>query len=92
MVSVPVVMTLATPEPEIMPNRPELITAARPGPPVLAPVSRYAVLMMTAPNPVFSRNAPRMTKITINVAKTFVIRPNMPSVEAIRKSITSSAW
>ena len=62
MVSQPSTMTLATAEPEIVPNMLEDTTATLPGPPRWAPARPLARLMKNCPAPDFSRKAPKMMK------------------------------
>ena len=62
MVSQPSTMTLATAEPEIVPNMLEETTATLPGPPRWPPASALARFMKNCPAPDFSRKAPKMMK------------------------------
>ena len=62
MVSQPSTMTLATAEPEMVPNRLEETTATLPGPPRAPPAIALAKFMKNCPAPDFSRNVPKMMK------------------------------
>ena len=57
-------MTLATALPEIVPNRPDEITATLAGPPGVAPASAMAKSMNSWPVPVCSTNAPKTMNST----------------------------
>jgi hypothetical protein len=59
----PSTMTLATAEPEMVPNRLELTTETLPGPPAVWPVRLMAKSMKSWPVPVRSMTAPKSTKI-----------------------------
>ena len=63
-VKVPVVMTLATADPDTEPNRPEVTTATLAGPPAWLPVSARAKSMNSLPMPSRSARAPKMTNRT----------------------------
>ena len=60
MVSQPSTMTLATAEPEMVPNMLDETTATLPGPPRWPPAIALAKFMKNCPAPDFSRNAPKM--------------------------------
>ena len=62
MVSQPSTITLATAEPEIVPNRLDDTTATLPGPPRWPPVRALAKFMKNCPAPDFSRKAPKTMK------------------------------
>jgi hypothetical protein len=55
-------MTLATAEPEMVPNKLEETTETLPGPPRCAPATAFARCMKNCPAPDFSRKAPKMMK------------------------------
>ena len=59
----PSTMTLATAEPEMVPNSEEDTTATLPGPPAVWPVMPMAKSMNSCPVPVRSMKAPNSTKI-----------------------------
>ena len=61
-VSQPSTITLATAEPEMVPNRLDETTATLPGPPRCAPATALARFMKNWPAPDFSRKAPKMMK------------------------------
>src|SRR5688500_20034397 len=73
MVNQPSTMTLATAEPEIVPNRLEETTATLPGPPRAPPAIALAKFMKNWPAPDFSRNVPetmnRMTQVAATVIR-----------------------
>ena len=79
-VKTPVVMTLETALPEIVPNMPDVITATLAGPPGLAPARARPKSMKSLPVPVFSTNAPKMMNSTTYVADTLIGMPRIPSV------------
>ena len=58
----PVEAVLATADPEIVPVRPDAITATIPGPPTILPATARAMLMTKSPAPERKRNAPNMMK------------------------------
>ena len=60
MVSQPSTMTLATADPEMVPNRLDDTTATLPGPPREPPAMALAKCMKNWPAPDFSRKAPKM--------------------------------
>ena len=64
MVKVPVVMTLATAEPDTEPNMPLVTTATLAGPPAWWPVSASAKSMKSLPMPMRSASAPKITNRT----------------------------
>ena len=64
MVIGPSTITLATAEPEMVPNRLELNTDTLPGPPAVWPVRAMAKSMNSWPVPVRSMNEPNITKIS----------------------------
>ena len=59
-VSQPSTITLATADPEMVPNRLEDTTATLPGPPRWPPATALARFMKNWPAPDFSRKAPKM--------------------------------
>ena len=87
MVKVPVVTTLDTPLPEMVPIRALEATAASAGPPVTRPVAVSARFTKNWPAPLFSRNAPKRMNIKINVALTLIAEPKTPSVPRYRNEI-----
>ena len=80
MVNIPVVQTLATEEPEIVPMIPELTTATLAGPPADQPASAMDRSMMYLPSPVCSTMEPNRMNMKTNVAETARGVPNTPSV------------
>jgi len=60
----PSTMTLATAEPEMVPNSEDEITDTLPGPPAVWPVRLMAKSMNSWPVPVRSMKAPNSTKIS----------------------------
>src|SRR3546814_8527006 len=68
----PVVTTLATDEPEIEPNRAEVITAILAGPPRQRPATAVPRFMKKPPAPERSRKAPKIMKGKTKVAKVAV--------------------
>src|SRR3990172_10206207 len=79
MVNTPVVTTLATDEPEIMPVIPDETTAALAGPPRNLPSSEKATWMKKLPAPAFSSSAPNRTNRKMNWVDTPSATPNTPS-------------
>ena len=67
----PLPTVFATEEPEYIPSSAEEITATFAGPPEAQPATEFARSTKKLPIPVFSRNAPRIIKNTINVEHTF---------------------
>ena len=75
----PVVTTLATEEPEIMPVMPDDTTAALAGPPRNLPSSENASWMKKLPAPAFSSSAPNSTNRKMKLVETPSATPNTPS-------------
>ena len=80
MVKVPVVTTLETEEPLMLPMRPEATTEVRAGPPLRRPVRAKASWMKKLPAPSLSKKAPKIMNTTTKVADTAMGMPNTPSV------------
>ena len=76
---VPVVATLATDEPFIVPSSPEATTATLAGPPGLPPASASASSLKNFAPPLFPRKAPKIMNTMTKVAETPSARPKMPS-------------
>ena len=74
----PVVKTLATAVPDIIPIRLEPTTAALAGPPLDLPVRALAISIKTLPAPEFSNTAPNKTIKITNVAVTPKGVPKIP--------------
>ncbi len=70
MVNVPVVITLATAEPDTVPNNPLVTTATLAGPPAERPVSATAKSINRLPMPMRSTSEPKIINNTIYVADT----------------------
>src|SRR5581483_6551587 len=79
MVKVPVVTTLATEEPEIMPVMPEDTTAALAGPPRYLPSREKATWMKKLPAPALSSRAPNSTNRKMKLVETPSATPKTPS-------------
>ena len=60
-VIVPTDMTLATADPEMVPNSAEVTTATFAGPPNVRPATRVAARMKTLPAPIAISSEPKMT-------------------------------
>ena len=58
----PVDAVFATAEPEMVPVRPDAMTATIPGPPTNRPATARAMLITNSPAPDRIRNAPKMMK------------------------------
>ena len=80
MVNVPVVMTFAVDEPEIVPNMALVMQATLAGPPAVWPASAMAKSMNSLPVPDFSTRAPNTMNSTMYVAETLSGMPSTPSV------------
>src|SRR3546814_10134552 len=72
----PVVTTLATDEPEIEPNKAEVITAILAGPPRQRPAAAVPRFMKKPPAPDRTRKAPKIMKGKKKVARGAVTTPN----------------
>src|SRR3546814_17682686 len=72
----PVVTTLATDEPEIEPNRAEVITAILAGPPRQRPATAVPRFLQKHPAPEHHRTAPKIMKAKKKGAKVPVTTPN----------------
>ena len=79
MVITPVEAVLATAEPEIVPVRPDAMTATMPGPPTSLPATARAMLMTKSPAPDRRRNAPKMMKRNTKVDEIRAMVPNIAS-------------
>ena len=88
MENAPVVMTLATAEPDTDPNRPLVMQATLAGPPACRPVRAIAKSMNSWPTPMRSTMAPKMMNSTMKVAETATGMPKMPSV--VRNNCSTS--
>ena len=80
MVIVPVVATLATAEPLIIPISAEASTATFAGPPGERPTSVSAISLINWEKPEYLRKAPKSTNTKIYVAETLAPVPRMPPV------------
>ncbi len=87
----PSTITLATADPEIVPNSEEDTTDTLPGPPAVCPVSAMAKSMNNCPVPVRSMNEPKSTKISTYEADTERGIPKIPSVVKYSWSISCMA-
>ena len=76
----PVVITLATAEPDTDPNRPLVMQATLAGPPACLPVRAMAKSMKSLPTPMRSTIAPKIMNSTMKVAETATGMPKIPSV------------
>ena len=76
----PVVATLATAEPLIMPIRPEASTATFAGPPGVWPTSVSEKSLINLEKPLYFKYAPNKTKRKIYVAETPIPVPKTPCV------------
>ena len=79
-VTLPLPTVLATELPEYIPSSADDITATFAGPPDAYPAMEFARSTKNEPIPVFSRNAPRIIKNTINVEHTLRGVPGIPFV------------
>lgn len=79
MVSEPVETTLATAEPEIVPNSAEDTTETFAGPPTKRPATTVDRSTKSLPRPIFCATAPNSTKWKTTVETTQSGMPNMPS-------------
>ena len=80
MVKAPVDTVLAMAEPDIDPNSPLAITETLAGPPILWPTAARGKSIKNFWAPHFSRNAPKITKRIMYVARTLAIIPKTPSL------------
>ena len=85
----PVVITLATAEPETEPNSPLVMQDTLAGPPACRPVRAMAKSMNSLPMPMRSTMAPKTMNSTMKVAETATGMPKMPSV--VRNSCSTSS-
>jgi len=79
MVKAPVVATLATEEPLMVPSNPEATTATLAGPPGLCPARARASSLKSRAPPLLARKAPKSTNMKTKVAETPRATPKMPS-------------
>ncbi len=88
----PSTITFATALPDTVPNNDELITATLPGPPAVWLVSDIAKSMKSWPVPLFSMNAPKITKSITYDAETPSVEPKMLSVDRSICSIRTGSF
>ena len=81
MVNVPVVTTLATALPLMVPISALETAAERPGPPCTRPVSPRAISTNTSPVPIFIKIMPKRAKRKMYSTATPIGTPKKPSVE-----------
>src|SRR3546814_20818383 len=81
----PVVTTLATDEPEIEPNRAEVITAILAGPPRQRPATAVPRFMKKPPAPDRARKAPKLMKGQTKVATVAVTTTNRAEASRVGK-------
>ena len=78
-VKAPVDTVLAMAEPEMVPVRPEAMTATRPGPPMTRPAKARAMAITKSPAPERSRKAPNRINMNTKVEDILAMLPKMPS-------------